>query len=151
MTVSVQKQDFLIQDVLSSFKNDNKTGASVSFVGYVRDFGDQISVGEIAMEIEHYPGMTEKALAKIEFKARKKWPINDIHIIHRYGKLKINDQIVLVVVSSSHRYDAFRACEFIIDFLKTDAPFWKKEINTNSENWVETNILDDKKKKSWEK
>jgi len=104
---------------------------------------------ESFMEIEHYPGMTEKSLMAIENQTRQKWKVSDIRIIHRYGKLEINDQIVLVAVSSEHRTEAFRACEYIIDYLKTDAPFWKKEFDGKVSHWVNLNLSDIDKKHKW--
>jgi molybdopterin synthase catalytic subunit len=101
------------------------------------------------MNLEHYPGMTEKTLIKIELNAKSKWSLEDVFIIHRVGKLLPSDPIVAVVVASQHRKNAFEACEFIIDFLKTDAPFWKKEISDQDELWVENRLEDHQKKASW--
>ena len=123
-------------------------GALVSFVGQVRDInnGDTIS----ALTLEHYPEMTEKALAAIENEAKLRWDIIDSLIIHRVGTLKPLDQIVLVAISSAHRGEAFKACEFIMDYLKTSAPFWKKEVTNDGERWVEAKLADDEAKERWE-
>ena len=141
MTVIVQESDFSLQQVIEELRKNPNTGAVVSFIGYVRNFTNTSKAAEedkeSFMEIEHYPGMTEKSLMAIENQTRQKWKVSDIRIIHRYGKLEINDQIVLVAVSSEHRTEAFRACEYIIDYLKTEAPFWKKEVSNNHSFWVE--------------
>ena len=123
-------------------------GALVSFVGQVRDInnGDTIS----ALTLEHYPEMTEKALVAIENEAKLRWDIIDSLIIHRVGTLKPLDQIVLVAVSSAHRGEAFKASEFIMDYLKTSAPFWKKEVTNQGERWVEAKLADDEAKERWE-
>ena len=140
MTVIVQESDFLLQQVIEELRKNPNTGAIVSFIGYVRNFTNTSKAAEVDnesfMEIEHYPGMTEKSLMAIENQTRQKWKVSDIRIIHRYGKLEINDQIVLVAVSSEHRTEAFRACEYIIDYLKTDAPFWKNEFYKNKSEWI---------------
>ena len=151
--VSIQQEGFDIQSEVKKIKPSDESGigALVTFVGYVRDFKDNKSDTLTSMEIEFYPGMTEKALLEIEEKARKAWDVFDVNIIHRFGKLNLNDQIVLVAVTSAHRTEAFRACEFIIDFLKTDAPFWKKEIGVKSESWVDANIKDYEKINKWYK
>ena len=129
-------------------------GALVSFVGQVREFtnkslndGDAINT----LTLEHYPEMTEKALTSIEDEAKTRWDIIDSLIIHRVGTLKPLDQIVLVAVTSAHRGEAFKACEFIIDYLKTGAPFWKKEATNQGERWVEAKLVDDEAKERWEK
>jgi molybdopterin synthase catalytic subunit len=101
------------------------------------------------MTLEHYPGMTEKSLELIATKAREKWKLQNITIIHRIGTLNVNDQIVLVITTSKHRQEAFDSCNFIIDYLKTDAPFWKKELTENNEGWVEARVSDKKQKKRW--
>ena len=149
--VKIQQEGFDINSEVKKIKrsDENGVGALVTFVGYVRDFKEDKSDTLTSMEIEFYPGMTEKALLEIEDKARMAWDIFDVNIIHRFGKLNLNDQIVLVAVTSAHRTEAFRACEFIIDFLKTDAPFWKKEIGVKSESWVDANIKDYKKINKW--
>ena len=149
--VRIQQEGFDINSEVKKIKrsDDSGVGALVTFVGYVRDFKEDKSDTLTSMEIEFYPGMTEKALLEIEEKARRAWDIFDVYIIHRFGKLNLNDEIVLVSVTSAHRTEAFRACEFIIDFLKTDAPFWKKEIGIKSESWVDANIKDYEKINKW--
>lgn len=153
MTVIVQESDFSLQQVIEELRKNPNTGAVVSFIGYVRNFTNTSKAAEedkeSFMEIEHYPGMTEKSLMAIENQTRQKWKVSDIRIIHRYGKLEINDQIVLVAVSSEHRTEAFRACEYIIDYLKTDAPFWKKEFDGKVSHWVNLNLSDIEKKNKW--
>lgn len=122
-------------------------GALVSFVGQVRDISDGDVINTLTLE--HYPEMTEKALAAIENEAKLRWDISDSLIIHRVGTLKPLDQIVLVAVTSAHRGEAFKACEFIMDFLKTSAPFWKKEATNQGERWVGAKLADDEAKKRW--
>lgn len=117
-----------------------RVGAVASFVGLVRDVND--GSGVATLTLEHYPGMTEKALAKIVADAETRWRILDCTVIHRVGELKPTDQIVLVMVASSHRGDAFQACEFIMDYLKTDAPFWKREITAEGARWVDSRDSD---------
>ena len=129
-------------------------GALVSFVGQVREFTNKsLKDGDVinTLTLEHYPEMTEKALAAIEKEAKLRWDIIDSLIIHRIGTLKPLDQIVLVAVTSAHRGEAFKACEFIMDYLKTSAPFWKKEATTQGERWVEAKLADDEAKERWEK
>ena len=148
--IRIQKEGFDVGSETRKIKDgDQSIGALVTFVGYVRDFKNNKSDKLTSMEIEFYPGMTEKALLQIEKKAKKTWDIFDVNIIHRFGKLNLNDEIVLVAVTSAHREDAFRACEFIIDFLKTDAPFWKKEFGLKSEAWVNANKKDYEKINKW--
>ncbi|ABL02429.1 molybdopterin synthase subunit MoaE [Candidatus Ruthia magnifica str. Cm (Calyptogena magnifica)] len=119
----------------------------VSFVGFVRDLDDsQIQ----KMTLEHYPEMTEKALKSIIDEAKKRWSIGNITLIHRVGDLNINDQIVLVITSSKHRQSAFASCEFIMDYLKTQAPFWKKEYAQNKSKWVKAKSSDKNQKNRWE-
>lgn len=124
-------------------------GAIVSFIGLVRDMNDGDVIN--ALTLEHYPEMTEKSLQVIELEAITRWDIIDSLIIHRVGTLKPQDQIVLVAVSSAHRGDAFKACEFIMDYLKTSAPFWKKEATNQGERWVEAKLSDDAAKARWQK
>jgi molybdopterin synthase catalytic subunit len=151
MTVFVQNKDFKAGETINRLSKENTTGAVVSFVGFVRSFYDvQSDAKDMKLEIEHYPKMTLKSLEQIEQEARLRWSINNVEIIHRFGELKMNDQIVLVAVSSSHRKEAFLACEFIIDYLKTEAPFWKKEItDSKEEKWVEIKEADINKKNNW--
>lgn len=124
-------------------------GAIVSFIGLVRDMNDGDVIN--ALTLEHYPEMTEKSLQAIELEAKTRWDIVDSLIIHRVGTLKPQDQIVLVAVTSAHRGDAFKACEFIMDYLKTSAPFWKKEATNQGERWVEAKLSDDASKARWQK
>ena len=153
MTICIQKDLFNIEKIISNLrKNKPSIGAIVSFIGYVRDFNKDINTKKLKhMELEHYPGMTEKTLIKIELNAKSRWSLEDVFIIHRVGKLLPTEPIVAVVVASQHRKNAFEACEFIIDFLKTDAPFWKKEISDQDELWVENRLEDHQKKASWNK
>jgi molybdopterin synthase catalytic subunit len=134
MNVSVQKEDFDLGVEVGAISKNPKIGAVASFVGLVRD---------VAMTLEHYPGMTERAIGKIVEEAKGRWQVMDCTVIHRYGELKPNDQIVLVAVASAHRGDAFAACEFIMDYLKTQAPFWKKEQAGEGARWVEAKASDD--------
>ena len=134
--IHVQAKDFDTGAALEQLRrnNDRKAGAVVSFIGLVRDLNDGDSIRE--MTLEHYPGMTEKALEIIETTARERWDLSDVAIIHRIGPLAPGDRIVFVAAASAHRKEAFRACEFMIDTLKTDAPFWKKEVTDNGTRWV---------------
>jgi molybdopterin synthase catalytic subunit len=124
-----------------------RVGALVSFVGLMRDVneGDRVS----RMSLEHYPGMTEKALAAIVAEAQERWDLEGVRIVHRVGELRPQDPIVLVLVASAHRGEAFRACEFLIDYLKTRAPFWKKELTACGERWVEARDRDEKAASRW--
>ena len=151
MTICIQKDLFNIEKIISNLRKNKPTiGAVVSFIGYVRDYNKDINTKKLKqMELEHYPGMTEKALVEIELNAKTRWILEDIFIIHRIGTLLPGDPIVAVVVASQHRKNAFEACEFIIDFLKTDAPFWKKEISDQDEVWVQNRVEDNRKKSSW--
>ena len=151
MTICIQKDLFDIEKIISNLRKNKPTiGAVVSFIGYVRDYNKDINTKKLKqMELEHYPGMTEKALVEIELNANARWILEDIFIIHRIGTLLPGDPIVAVVVASQHRKNAFEACEFIIDFLKTDAPFWKKEISDQDELWVQNRVEDNRKKSSW--
>ena len=136
--IRVQQEDFDTGAELERLRGklQGNTGAMVSFIGLVRDLneGDAIT----GMTLEHYPGMTEKALAAIVAEATDRWKLNDAVIIHRVGPLAPNDRIVLVIAASAHRKEAFRACEFMIDVLKTKAPFWKKEATPRGARWVPT-------------
>ena len=151
MTICIQKDPFDTEKIISNLRKNKPTiGAVVSFIGYVRDYNKDINTKKLKqMELEHYPGMTEKALVEIELNAKTRWILEDIFIIHRIGTLLPGDPIVAVVVASQHRKNAFEACEFIIDFLKTDAPFWKKEISDQDEVWVQNRVEDNRKKSSW--
>ncbi len=148
MSVSVQAQDFdLGAEILALRKNSPQVGAVASFIGVVRDMNDGDSVAD--MTLEHYPGMTEKALEDIEAQAKARWNIFATRIIHRVGTLKPTDQIVMVAVSGAHRGEAFAACEFIMDYLKTAAPFWKKESTPQGARWVDARVSDDTAMARW--
>ena len=148
MTVRVQTEDFDLGAEILKLRQDNPAiGAVVSFVGLVRDLNENAAVSE--MTLEHYPGMTEKALAEIVVAAKARWDIMATLVIHRVGALKPTDQIVLVAASSAHRHDAFAACEFIMDYLKTRAPFWKKEQTPGGARWVESRESDDMAAERW--
>ncbi|KFX69749.1 molybdenum cofactor biosynthesis protein MoaE [Pseudomonas taeanensis MS-3] len=124
-------------------------GAVVSFVGYVRDFNDGREVG--GMFLEHFPGMTEKALTKIAVEAEQRWPLLNIQIIHRIGRLEPGEPIVFVATASAHRQAAFDACAFVMDYLKTRAPFWKKEDTSEGPRWVEGRSSDQSAAERWHK
>jgi len=148
MSVYVQQDLFDLQSIIQQLKKLHNSGASVSFEGYVRDFdlgNDKLEM----LELEHYPGMTQKALLNIESLAMNRWHLDDVYIVHRYGKLKVGEPIVGIVVFAKHRKEAFDACHFIIDFLKTDAPFWKKEITNHQSYWVDAKKIDDEEKNKW--
>lgn len=141
MKVSVQKDDFDAGAEIRALARDSSVGAVASFVGVVR---------EVPMTLEHYAGMTEREITKIVEQAGSRWRVRDVTVIHRYGELRPTDQIVLVVVASAHRGDAFAACEFIMDYLKTRAPFWKKELRPEGARWVEARASDDEAAERWE-
>ena len=148
MAVRVQTGDFDAGVEMAAMRRGNpKIGAMASFVGVVRDLNDGADVAE--MTLEHYPGMTEKALAEIVAEAMARWNIYDALIVHRVGTLKPTDQIVLVVVASAHRGEAFQACEFLMDYLKTRAPFWKKEQTPEGGRWVDARAKDDAAADRW--
>ena len=148
MSVRVQTGDFEIGAEIAAMRRGNpKVGAVASFVGVVRDLNDGGQVAE--MTLEHYPGMTEKALEKIVAEARSRWEIYDALVVHRVGTLKPSDQIVLVVVIGAHRGEAFEACEFLMDYLKTRAPFWKKEATPEGSRWVDARESDDAAADRW--
>lgn len=148
MAIFVQTEDFdLSTEVTKLRANNPAVGAVVSFVGVVRDLNEGMDVH--AMELEHYPGMTEKAMQEIVELASQRWQLMDSIVIHRVGALKPLDQIVLVAVASSHRGEAFAACEFIMDYLKTQAPFWKKEKTPDGERWVDAREADDQAVGKW--
>jgi molybdopterin synthase catalytic subunit len=151
MTIYIQKELFDVEKIISNLrKNKPSIGAVVSFIGYVREYNEDIKTKKLKqMYLEHYPGMSEKALMKIELNAKSRWSLEDVFIVHRIGKLLPSEPIVAVIVASQHRKNAFEACEFIIDFLKTDAPFWKKEISDQDELWVQNRVEDNQKKASW--
>jgi molybdopterin synthase catalytic subunit len=148
MTVRVQTEDFDAGREIAALRHGNaQVGAVAAFVGVVRDMNDGSSVAD--MELEHYPGMTEKAINEIIDQAKSRWQIFDVLVVHRVGHLKPLDQIVLVVVSSAHRGEAFAACEFVMDYLKTRAPFWKKELTPEGARWVESRASDDVAAERW--
>ena len=145
-----QREDFDIGAELAQLTDGNtKVGGLASFVGLVRDLADQGAVS--AMTLEHYPGMTEKRLAEIEAGARARWPLESVLIIHRYGKLEPGDRIVLVATTSAHRQAALESCAFLIDWLKTKAPFWKLEEGAKGAAWVEAKASDDKAAEKWKR
>ena len=148
MPVRIQTEDFDLSTEVNQLRSgDRRIGAVATFVGTVRDQNDGATVS--AMTLEHYPGMTEKSLEEIIQKAKSRWDIFDVLIIHRVGPLDVEDQIVLVAVTSAHRGDAFAACEFVMDYLKTLAPFWKKEATSDGERWVDARLSDDEALKKW--
>ncbi|WP_293775382.1 molybdopterin synthase catalytic subunit MoaE [uncultured Oxalicibacterium sp.] len=148
MPVRVQTEDFDVSAEVAALRADcPQIGAVVTFIGTVRDMNEGSNVA--AMELEHYPGMTEKALQNIVDEAKQRWQLGDALVIHRVGPLLPKDQIVLVAVTSAHRGEAFDACEFIIDYLKTDAPFWKKEQTPQGARWVDARVTDDEALKKW--
>ena len=149
MPVRVQTEDFDVGAEINAMRLSNPNiGAVVSFVGQVRDINEGDNVA--SMRLEHYPGMTEKSLEGILEQAKMRWSVADALIIHRVGELKPLDQIVLVLVASAHRQDAFAACEFMMDYLKTEAPFWKKESTSSGERWVEAKDSDDDARQRWQ-
>lgn len=150
MTVRVQEQDFdLGSEVARIREGRTDIGAIVTFTGTVRGGGTS---GIESMTLEHYPGMTERELERVEAEAHERWPLDASLIIHRYGKLSPGDNIVLVVTASSHRQAAFEAAEFLMDYLKTRAPFWKKEAGTDGTgNWVDARDSDDKAIERWQR
>jgi len=148
VTVRIQTEDFDISAEIAALRRGNpKVGGVASFIGVVRDVNEGDAVAE--MTLEHYPGMTEKAIEEIVGQAKGRWNIYDALVIHRVGRLHPADQIVLVVVTSAHRGDAFAACEFIMDYLKTRAPFWKKEQGGAGARWVEARMSDDIAAERW--
>jgi molybdopterin synthase catalytic subunit len=148
MKIAVQTEPFdLDAETRALYQSNAKVGAVAAFLGLVRDVNDGLGVS--GMHLEHYPGMTEKALAGIVEEARGRWGILDVTVIHRVGDLRPCDPIVLVAVASSHRSAAFAACEFIMDYLKTRAPFWKKEVTPEGERWVEARDSDDHSAARW--
>ncbi len=150
MTVRVQQEDFdLGKELLALRQGNPKIGAIASFLGLVRDINEGDAVA--GMSLEHYPGMTEKALAAIVEKAHSRWDIFDALVIHRVGDLLPTDQIVMVAVTSAHRGEAFAACEFIMDYLKTEAPFWKREQTPSGARWVDARESDEKAAGRWER
>ena len=146
--VSIQTADFDVAAEVARLRRDDPgVGAVCTFIGTVRDRNDGSAVS--AMELEHYPGMTEKAIEQMIDEAFRRFDIRAARVIHRVGPLQVQDQIVLVVVTSSHRGESFRACEFLMDYLKTQAPFWKKENTPEGERWVDARVADDAALERW--
>ena len=146
--VCVQPEDFDVSTELARLREESRqVGAIATFVGAVRDINDNVEVA--TLELEHYPGMTEKSITEIIEQAQERWQLLGATVIHRIGKMLPTDQIVLVAVSSMHRGDAFQACEFIMDFLKTQAPFWKKELTPDGERWVDARATDQQARARW--
>lgn len=147
--IRICEEDFDLTSETAKLRQGHKDiGAVVTFVGTVRDIneGDEVSI----LELEHYPGMTEKALEKIRLEAHERWHLESSHIIHRIGKMYPCDQIVMVAVASRHRENAFHAAHFIMDYLKTNAPFWKKEtLPDGSERWVDARVSDKEAESRW--
>lgn len=145
----VQMQDFDVSGEMAVMRAGNPAiGAITSFVGLVRDLNEGDCVSE--MILEHYPGMTERSLERIVQEARARWDIIDVLVVHRIGPLRPLDQIVLVMVAGAHRGEAFSACEFVMDYLKTQAPFWKKEQTPAGGRWVDARDSDDAAAKRWQ-
>ena len=148
MSISIQQHDFDLAAELAALRaQSSETGALVSFTGLVRDISDSEKIESI--HLEHYPGMCEKALEQIISEAKQRWSLLGVRVIHRIGELKPNEQIVLVATASKHRADAFAACEFIIDYLKTAAPFWKREQTRHGAHWLETRASDQLRMQRW--
>lgn len=146
--IKVQTEDFDVGAIIDSMHRTNPgVGAVASFVGVVRDLNDDAEVGQLTLE--HYPGMTERALERIADEACERWELQDLAIVHRVGTLGPTDRIVLVVTASAHRHHAFDACRFIMDFLKTKAPLWKKEATPQGERWVDSRESDAEAARRW--
>ena len=146
--VSIQAADFDLGAEIAALRaGDGGVGAVCSFIGTVRDRNDGSAVS--AMELEHYPGMTEKAIEQMIDEAFRRFDIRAARVIHRIGPLQVHDQIVLVAVTSAHRGESFQACEFLMDYLKTQAPFWKKETTPEGERWVDARVADDAALARW--
>jgi len=147
-TVSIQTQDFDVSQELAAMRvGDARVGAVCSFLGTVRERNDGSSVA--SMELEHYPGMTEKSILAMMDEAKKRFDIFGARVIHRVGLLHPEDQIVFVAVTSAHRGESFKACEFLMDYLKTQAPFWKKEVTPEGARWVDARVSDDQALARW--
>lgn len=148
LSVSIQAEDFDVSYELAHLRaNDARIGAVCSFVGTVRERNEGSDVS--SMELEHYPGMTEKSITAMMEEAAKRFDIYGVRVIHRIGLLQPQDQIVLVAVTSAHRGMSFQACEFLMDYLKTQAPFWKKEVTPEGARWVDARVSDDKALERW--
>ena len=148
--IKIQNEDFDISKE-TKFLQHNNTGAIVNFVGVVRGYDEKNNEIINSMTLEHYPGMTESEIEKIIIDCSERWNLTGITVIHRVGNLKPKDKIVYVGVSSKHRQNAFDGCNFIMDWLKTRAPFWKVEENNNKKNWVNFNETDNQALRKWEK
>jgi molybdopterin synthase catalytic subunit len=147
-SVSIQTADFNLADEIAALRaGDKRVGAVCSFIGTVRDRNDGNDVS--SMELEHYPGMTEKSIEAMMAEAHKRFDIYAARVIHRVGLLQPLDQIVLVAVTSAHRGESFQACEFLMDYLKTQAPFWKKEQTPEGARWVDARVSDDAALAKW--
>jgi molybdopterin synthase catalytic subunit len=148
MTVRIQTEDFDLGAEARAMRESNPSiGAIASFVGVVRNTNEGDAVSE--MTLEHYPGMTERAIEEILAQAGRRWNVLDALVVHRVGVLRPTDQIVLVIIASAHRGDAFAACEFVMDYLKTRAPFWKKERTAEGSRWVDARVSDDLAAERW--
>ena len=147
--IKIQNEDFDVSEE-TKFLLQNNTGAIVNFIGVVRGYDEKNNQIINSMTLEHYPGMTESEIEKIVFESFQRWELTGVTVIHRIGNLKPSDQIVFVGVSSKHRQNAFDGCNFIMDWLKTKAPFWKVEENNNKKNWVNFNENDNKALKKWQ-
>jgi molybdopterin synthase catalytic subunit len=146
--IRVQREDFDVGAELEALtRGKTGIGGVTSFVGLVRDIAGERRIG--AMTLEHYPGMTERRLAEIEAEARRRWPLDAVLIVHRYGRLEPGERIVLVAAASAHRQAAFDACQFLIDWLKTQAPFWKLEETQDGPRWVDAQASDDEAAARW--
>lgn len=148
--IRVQEEAFDVAAELARLKSGNRDiGGVTIFIGSVRDFSDGRDVA--AMTLEHYPGMTEKALQEIDAEAHRRWPLAATLIVHRHGRLLSGEDIVLVMAASAHREAAFEACRFLIDWLKTGAPFWKREEGSAGATWVEAKASDEEASRRWQK
>ena len=146
--IRVQMADFDVGvEIRALCAGRDDVGAVVTFTGHVRREAGEAAI--LALTLEHYPGMTEKELSRIEAEALERWPLQASLIVHRYGRLEPGDSIVLVVTASKHRQAAFEAAQFLMDYLKTNAPFWKKEELADAERWVSSRSLDDKAAERW--
>ena len=145
--ITVQEADFDVAEQYQILASSAKSGAVVFFVGLVRDYnqGEMVS----GLTLEHYPAMTQKALQQIVAQAKSRWPLDAVRLVHRVGHLQLNEQIVFVGVSSRHREASFAACQFIMDYLKNQAPFWKKEVTQSGERWVEAQSKDKSALQRW--
>ena len=147
--IKIQNEDFDVSEE-TKILHQNNTGAIVNFIGVVRGYDEKNNQIINSMTLEHYPGMTESEIEKIVFESFQRWELTGVTVIHRVGNLKPSDQIVFVGVSSKHRQNAFDGCNFIMDWLKTKAPFWKVEENNNEKNWVSFNENDNQALKKWQ-